>query len=310
MTASHALSQLSYGPKGISDLRSTMRRIERMNLESLFQQFLKEKRFIQNVSQNTILFYEQSFKTFNLQDPVTKSQLKERVTSLREAGKSPACCDAYIRGINSFLTWLFQNEHLEEHLKVKRLKLERRVMKTFTDVQIKAILTFKPKNFYEARLHTLLCTLAETGIRIDEALGLSRDRIDFDNMLLTVKGKGNKERIVPFSIELRKALFKWLKQHKFNLVFPTRHGGRMLYDNVRRDFSLFTDKLGIDGFDGAFHAFRRCFAKNYTRKGGNLFYLQHILGHEDIKVTRSYVEVEIEALQETHLQTSLMSRFR
>lgn len=281
-----------------------------MNLELLFQLFLKEKRYIQNVSQNTILFYEQSFKTFNLQEPLTKSQLSERVTTLREAGKSPACCDAYIRGINPFLTWLFENEHLGEHLKIKRLKLEKRVMKTFTDAQIKSILTFKPKNFHEARLHTLLCTLAETGIRIDEGLGLTRNRIDFDNLLLTVQGKGNKERIVPFSVELRKLLFKWLKQHNFPLVFPTRCGGKQLYDNVRRDFCRLMDKLGIDGFDGAFHAFRRCFAKNYTRRGGNLFYLQQILGHEDIKVTRTYVDVEVEALQETHLQTSLMNRLR
>jgi transcriptional regulator with XRE-family HTH domain len=124
MTASHALSQLSYGPLRISDLRSTVRRVERMNLESLFQQFLFEKLYIQNVSQNTIWFYEQSFKTFNLQDPLTKSQLSERVTAMREAGKSAACCDAYIRGINPFLTWLFENEHrldVEDFISHKQL---------------------------------------------------------------------------------------------------------------------------------------------------------------------------------------------
>jgi integrase/recombinase XerD len=281
-----------------------------MNIELLFQQFLKEKRYIQNVSQNTIWFYETSFKAFNLQEPLTKSQINERITQMREAGKSPGCCDAYIRGINSFLTWLFQNEYLSEHLKAKRMKLERKVMKTFTEPQIKAILSFKPKTFYEARLYTLLCTLADTGIRIDEALGLTRNGIDFDNLLLTVKGKGNKERILPYSIELRKVLFRWLKQHKSHFVFPSRDGGRLLYDNMRREFTKFMEKLGIDGFDGAFHAFRRCFAKNYTRRGGNLFYLQQILGHEDIKTTRTYVEVELEALQEAHLKTSLMSRLR
>jgi hypothetical protein len=93
MTASHALSQLSYGPLRIGDIRSTVRRIERMNLESLFQQFLKEKRYIKNVSQNTIWFYEQSFKSFNLQDPLTKSQLSEWVAAMLEAGKSAVCCD-------------------------------------------------------------------------------------------------------------------------------------------------------------------------------------------------------------------------
>jgi integrase/recombinase XerD len=79
---------------------------------------------------------------------------------------------------------------------------------------------------------------------------------------------------------------------------------------MRREFNKLMEKLGIDGFDGAFHAFRRCFAKNYTRRGGNLFYLQQILGHEDIKTTRTYVEVEIEALQECHLKTSLLTRLR
>jgi integrase len=54
--------------------------------------------------------------------------------------------------------------------------------------------------------------------------------MDFDNLLMTVRGKGDK-RIVPFSIELRRVLFKFLCRHNFELVFPTRDGGKMLYDN-------------------------------------------------------------------------------
>jgi len=77
-----------------------------MSLEVLFKQFVTEKRCVTNASHNTKLFYEQSFRAFNLQDPLTKSQLSDRVTTLRQKGMSPACCNAYIRGINSFLTWL------------------------------------------------------------------------------------------------------------------------------------------------------------------------------------------------------------
>jgi site-specific recombinase XerD len=53
-------------------------------------------------------------------------------------------------------------------------------------------------------MHAVLCLIIDTGIRINEALSLRRDRIDPDNLLVTVTGKGDEERIVPFSVECRK----------------------------------------------------------------------------------------------------------
>src|SRR6266496_2371816 len=213
-----------------------------MSLELLFKQFVNEKRYINNASQNTILFYEQSLRAFNLQDPLTKSQLNERVTSLRQNGMSPSCCNAYIRGINSFLTWLNENGHSAEHLRVKSLKAETRVMKTFTDAQIKTIVTFKPKSPCELRLHALLCFVIDTGVRINEALTLTRSNIDLHNLLVTVLGKGNKQRIVPISIECRRILVKILQSHNFDFAFCTRDGCQLLYDNTRRDFNRLMGK--------------------------------------------------------------------
>ncbi|MDX6498987.1 MAG: integrase/recombinase XerD [Blastocatellia bacterium] len=281
-----------------------------MSPEFLFKQFLNEKRFLNNASHNTILFYEQSFKTFNLQEPVSKSQLNERVASLRENGKSAACCNAYIRGINPFLTWMLENGYITEPLRVKSLKTERRVMKTLTDAQVKAIVTFRPGTFYERRLHTMLCLAIDTGIRINEALTLKRGNLDLENLLVTVMGKGNKERVVPVSIECRKLLFKFLQAHESELVFSTREGYPLSYDNTRRDFNRLMQRLGIDGFDGSFHALRRFFARSYVRNGGNVFYLQKMLGHTTLTMSRKYVEVETKDLQDTHLRTSILGRIR
>jgi len=50
--------------------------------------------------------------------------------------------------------------------------------------------------------------LTDTGIRIEEALGLRQADVDVDNLLLTVRGKGRKERLVLFSFELRRILFR------------------------------------------------------------------------------------------------------
>jgi integrase/recombinase XerD len=278
-------------------------------MENLFKEYIREKRYLQNVTNKTISTYEQAWKRFTgLNLELTKSGIKEFVIKLREAGLSPGGINTYCRSMNSFLTWLHTNEHLPEPLKIKLLKEEKRVLKTFTEAQLKAIINFKPRTPAEKRLHCLLLLLTDTGVRIAECLSLKRGSVNFDDCLITVMGKGNKQRIIPISVELRKSLFLYLKGHKFDLVFPTKHGTKQLYDNVRRDFYLLMDKLGIEGFDGAMHAFRRAFAKNYIRSGGNVVYLQHSLGHSTLEMTRKYVEVEIEALQESHIKTSLLGR--
>ena len=285
-------------------------------MEREFELFLREKRFVQNVSHHTIEFYQYSFKVWSkyssIKDvsEINKASLIGLISTMREQGVSAACTDARIRGINPFLTWLYENEFTKEHFKIKRMKFQKRVMKTFTDSQVKAILSYKPKNFYETRLQTLLLLLLDCGIRINEALTLSRSQVDFENLLIKVLGKGNKERVIPFSFELRKALFKFLRSHNFELVFPNRRGGKLRYDNIRRDFNKLVEALGIEGFDGSFHAFRRCFARNFVRSGGNLFYLQKMLGHTSLKMSREYVELETEDLQKEQHRTSLLNRLR
>lgn len=280
-------------------------------MKDLFDQFLKEKRYLKNLSQNTLVYLEHCFKAFSKHGGgLSKAGVQQFVIGMKEAGISTGACNAYIRGINSFLSWLHENEHTTDHLKIKYLKDEQRVLKTFSDSDIKRIVSFKPTTFYEFRMHALLCLLCDTGIRIDEAVTLTRSKIDFDNLLITVLGKGNKERVIPISYELRKILYKFLQKHKFDTVFPNRHGGRLLYDNLRRDFNDLLKKLGIEKTEGSFHAFRRYFAKNYVKQGGNLFYLQKTLGHTTLRMTQKYVEVETEALKEAHLKTSALSRLK
>ena len=285
-------------------------------MEREFELFLREKKFVGNLSQHTIDFYTYSFRTLDRYSDIrevsdlSKVALTELVSKMREGGLSSPCTDARIRGINPFLTWLFENGYTGEHLKIKRVKFQKRVMKTFTDSQIKAILSHKPKTHYERRLQTLLMLLMDTGIRINEALTLKRSNVDFDNLLISVVGKGDKERMVPFSFELRKALFAFLRLHDFELVFSNRYGNRLTYNNVRREFSSLIQRLGIEGFDGSFHAFRRCFARNFVRNGGNLFYLQKLLGHTTLKMSREYVELETEDLQKEQHRTSLLNRLR
>jgi integrase/recombinase XerD len=160
-------------------------------------------------------------------------------------------------------------------LSLKLLKGEKCLFRSLTDAELKAIVRYKAKNFSEKRLQTVLLLMIDTGLRVNECLILQKSKVDFDNLLLSVIGKGNKERIVPFSYELRKVLFKYLAKHPFDLAFCTKNGSKVSYDNFLRDFYLLVKKLGIKP-DGAFHAFRGTFATNYIRNCGNPLVLQRL----------------------------------
>ena len=76
-------------------------------------------------------------------------------------------------------------------------------------------------------VHALILTIFDTGCRITELLTAAVTDFDFDNLLLTVYGKGRKERRVPMSIELGRTLFRWgrVKERAevtSSLMFPTR----------------------------------------------------------------------------------------
>src|SRR5262249_18363686 len=142
----------------------------------------------------------------------------------------------------------------------------------------RTIVSFKPNSFGERRLHTIILVALDTGLRIEECLTLTRSKVDFDNLVLTVKGKVNKARIVPFSQELRKVLYRWCRHHESELVFSTRHGGKVSYHNLNRDYRKLCEKLKIEK-EGSFHRLRHTFALQYVRNGGGLFHLQKQLGH-------------------------------
>lgn len=267
----------------------------------LFEEFLQEKTFLSNLAAKTLSFYRQSFKAFALTLPVTQSQLNSSVVALRERGKSANCVNSYIRGINPFLSWLFENKYLTENLKLKKLKCEERQMRTFSDAQIRAMLSYKPNTKTERRLLALLTLLTDTGVRINEALTLTRRAVDFENLLIDVKGKGSKVRRIPFSVECRKVLFKYLKEHSHELVFCNREGGKVRYDNLRRDFRKLVSRLGVKGFDGSFHAFRRYFVTHSIRKNVNPFLVQRMVGHSSLSMTNKYLKLETADLSSAHV---------
>jgi integrase/recombinase XerD len=204
-----------------------------------------------------------------------------------------------------------RRRHLGERLQLSPLKTEKRILPTLTDEHMQRLLTAKPKRFEDWRLHALICLLLDTGLRIEEALTLRRCDIDFENLLLTVFGKGRKERRIPFSFQLRKVLFRWqgirAKQcERAELAFPSRCGTSWNQRNSLRGLHLLQERLGLPTF--GWHRLRHTFATNYLRHGGDIVRLSMVLGHSQVTTTQRYLHLLTEDLSASHQRVSILNR--
>jgi integrase/recombinase XerD len=269
-----------------------------------FEQFIRERLYLTNVTPATVEWYKHSFRYLLTETP-SEDELKNVVLRMREKGLRATGCNSVIRAINAYLKWS------DSPLKVPRLKEPQLVLPTFTTQQVARLVAGKAAGKAQRRLHLIVLFLLDTGCRISEALALRVREIDFDNMLVILDGKGRKQRVVPFSFELRKAIFRYVtatNRKPDSLLFANRTETQLGRRNVLRDVKLLCKRLGFDPPARTLHAFRHTFAVNYLRRGGSVFHLQKVLGHSTLEMTRRYANLMTEDLQAVHERVSLLSR--
>jgi integrase/recombinase XerD len=273
----------------------------------MVEDFIRDRQYLKGVSPATVAWYRDSFRAF--QGALdSKVLIVQRIEELMRRGVKPVSINTYLRAVNAYLRWR-HTEHEAELLRIPRLKEEQKVLATLSSEQVQRIIHFKPKGRNLSRAHLLAQLLLDTGLRFAEALNLRWEEIDLDNLLVKVVGKGGKHRVVPISFEGRKVLFKWKQQSKFDHVFATRNGTLPRQRNVGRDFALLGQRAGIQGVRFSPHTFRHTFAVSYLRAGGNVLYLQRILGHSTLEMTNRYTRsLGTEDLQAVHDRLSLLSR--
>ena len=148
---------------------------------------------------------------------------------MSEAGKlSPTSINDYAWLHNAFLKWMKDEGHLTDRHQHPENQSAGEVAILLSDQQVMALIQYKPKNRIERRIHMMVLVVLDTGVRVDEVSHIRRQDVDMGNLLLTVhKGKGGKQRVVPFSLVLRRALFRFMKTEphpQSEFVFSTRSG--------------------------------------------------------------------------------------
>jgi integrase/recombinase XerD len=283
---------------------------------SIIDTFLTQGQYLRGWSPKTVQTYRLSLTALTgaLGGPPEPARLSPPALSafvmwMRGRGLTPGGCNVRIRSVNSFLSWLHEDGRTDTHLRIRPLPKTLKVLMTFSDAEVRRLAAFRPKERIQVRMWTLLMVLFDTGLRIDEALGLERERIDFDGLTLTVVGKGDRERIVPISPTGRKALFRFAAKSSGRYVFATFHGERLRYRNVHRDMKAVFRLAGVQGAHVRFHNIRHYFAVSYLRNGGDLYRLSRLLGHTNITTTQVYLRsMAVEHIKEAHAKYSPLGR--
>jgi integrase/recombinase XerD len=265
------------------------------------KQFIKERQYVNNVSLATILWYEQSLCWLNTESPTTED-IRTLVMTLRERGLEPVSVRSRLQAVKAYCRWAGLT------VVIPKMKIEQRVLPIFDAAHINRLMQWRPRTTPQHRLQALIATLCDSGARIDECLSLCWADCDFDNLLLTLHGKGRKDRKTPMSLELRKKLFLWQQKSetKAGLVFGTRGGTKQGRRNVLRDVKALCRQLGFEPPARTIHAFRHSFATNAIRMGMNPLILQRILGHSTITMTMRYVHLQTDDLKAGHEGCSLL----
>lgn len=164
--------------------------------------------------------------------------------------------------------------------------------------------------FRALRLNALLEVLYATGMRVSELVELPRSVLTGDDRVLSIKGKGGRERIVPLNAAARDALQRYLNigsdgddslapMLRTRFLFPSRGAeGHLTRQRLAQELKELADEAGIDPERVSPHVLRHAFASHLLDRGADLRAVQQLLGHADISTTQIYTHVLQERLRQ------------
>ncbi|MEJ2625207.1 MAG: tyrosine recombinase XerC [Pseudolabrys sp.] len=155
-----------------------------------------------------------------------------------------------------------------------------------------------------ARDAAVLGLLYGCGLRISEALGLTRKDLDGKRDVITVTGKGNKTRMVPLLPQVANLVAAYVAICPYDLpadgpLFVGAKGGPLSPRIIQLAMARLRGSLGLP--DSATpHALRHSFATHLLARGGDLRAIQELLGHASLSTTQVYTEVDAERLLDVY----------
>lgn len=223
----------------------------------------------------------------------------------QEERRNPGGCLVSYRAIKTFMRWAWEEYELEGRNPITRINPPKVPTNPLPGISLDDVqrLIHACTGINAPRDKAILMTLLDTGVRSFELCAFDIGDLNFaDGSLLVRSGKGGKRRMVYLGQTSRRSIRRYLKTRsklpEHAPLFLTRDGRRLTYYTLRQLLRRLSEKAGIS--EPGAHDFRRAFALNFLRNGGDIFTLQRLMGHADITVLRRYLAQTDDDLQSGH----------
>lgn len=297
-----------------------------------FLDYLKSER---NYSVKTIASYQSDLeKFFNflnsegiLMDEVDAVVIRNFLTDELNQGVSKRSCSRRLSTLNHFYSYLVREKMVKENpfILIDSPKIEKTFPHVLYKDQVQEILKNNALRTDELAIRdqAILSILYYCGLRASELVNLIVQDVDTRNRVVSVYGKGRKERLVPFTEDCKIAIERYRKEVRENLAKLTKdpRNAKIFDENGReKGPALFLNSKGnrlttrgleyildsIEEKTGTFvglhpHVLRHSFATHLLENGADLRVIQELLGHASLNATQVYTHVTVEAMKQSYI---------
>ncbi len=251
----------------------------------------------------------------------TTREITDYARSLAEDGLAPASRARKLSAVRQLYKFLVAEGLVAEDpaARLTGPKLSRSLPRTLSVAEIDKLLDRAGKRgagltgrerARALRLHCLVEMLYATGMRVSELVGLPRNVLKGDARVLTIVGKGGRQRLVPLNASARGALDRYLAlgddpeeglspMLKTKWLFASRgESGHFTRQRLAQELKELAAEAGIDPERVSPHVLRHAFASHLLDRGADLRAVQQLLGHADISTTEIYTHVLEERLKQ------------
>ena len=218
-------------------------------------------------------------------------------TRLRESGLSPITLHKHFRALRCFFTWAHEAGLLAESpMRGLTMKAPRTLPRVPEDEAVrKLLLVCDPDTFEGRRNRALIALLADSGLRIGEALRLRVEDINFATRTVSVRaGKGQKDGVGFFGAEAATHLRAWIARRRDasaeDFLFCDRTSRSMTRHATPRILHRLSDKAGLSRKIGP-HALRHYAATSILKQTGDLELVRQVLRHESLAMALRYAHL-------------------
>ncbi|MCX5813558.1 MAG: tyrosine-type recombinase/integrase [Proteobacteria bacterium] len=283
-------------------------------LKAVAKEFYKYLDVEKGVSYNTKRAYKGDIEDFiefvekSPNDIVDHHAIRAYIVNIYKALKKSSL-SRKVSSIKVFFKFMKKKGFIDENtaLVIKSPKVEKHLPKFYTIDEIFHFLDYLPKEgLLNIRNRAIFELMYSSGMRAQEALSVNVDDLHLEGMWVKVRGKGGKERILPFGEKAKNVLDEYLNLIKgvgrysaTGPLFINIRGGRLSYRGLLKIMKKHQIKAHL--FKNlALHGIRHSFATHMLDSGADLRSIQELLGHSKLSTTQKYTHVSLDKLMEIY----------